>query len=87
MISLHCNEEREKVMQRYNLYRGSEAMDGEKGELVMGGFTTENLFASTVPSELYDLTVRCIKYIEETIEANGIEVVFKNQVYFVEKAQ
>lgn len=76
------------MSQRYNLYRESDTLDSEnKGELILSNFTVDNLYSSTVPSELYDLTIRCIKYIEETIGANGVEVVYKKVNYLIEKSQ
>lgn len=75
------------MSQRYNLYRETDMLNGgNKGSLILSNFTADNLFASTVPSELYDLTLRCIKYIESTIGARSVEVVYKEVNYFIEKS-
>ena len=75
-------------MQRYNLWKGSDMLEAEdRGELILNRFNKDNLFASNVPTDLYDAVLRTVDYIETSLSVTGVEIIFNETNYFIEKTQ
>jgi hypothetical protein len=71
---------------RYNLFRGT-LHDGGMNieETLLSDFTLDLLFASSIPANLFDTTIRVIKWLDGELGATSAEFVLDDVSFIIAK--